>query len=179
MICWKNPARRPRTSMRLCGCLTVRPTPACTARRCSLPWSTGVTTAGSVAWSAATLAPPRGSCFPPSHPSHWGSVCLAMMNWPCRTPVEIIALIEVSGRLNRWEILQNSVYLNCINKWHTCQLRFNSDILETVVHQTGLWWDSFEEEPQFDLSGDLYGNITLNEGEAFDKRDVWTGKSYY
>ena len=34
---------------------------------------------------------------------------------------------------------------------------------------TGLWWDSFEEEPQFELEDDFESQLTLSEGED------WTG----
>ena len=34
---------------------------------------------------------------------------------------------------------------------------------------TGLWWDSFEEEPQFELDEDFESQLTLSEGED------WTG----
>ena len=34
---------------------------------------------------------------------------------------------------------------------------------------TGLWWDSFEEEPQFELVDDFESQLSLSEGED------WTG----
>ena len=42
---------------------------------------------------------------------------------------------------------------------------------KSVYHlaDTGLWWDSFEEEPQFELEEDFESQLTLSEEED------WTG----
>jgi len=68
-ICWRSPGRRRQWTTPRCGCLTGRPTPACTARRPSSPWSTGGITAENVAKWFAPPAPPRGSSCPPSLPN--------------------------------------------------------------------------------------------------------------
>jgi len=92
--CWKSQGRRHQTLMLLYGSQTARRTRACTARRCSSPWSTGGITAGSVAWCAATCAPPRDSCCQPRALNHWGCACPAMMSWPCRGQGGRTALIK-------------------------------------------------------------------------------------